>query len=288
MRIPGIRNKLSPQWKFSQKGNLWKFVFAGKKIIAGETRDIENKLLYLFTIDVETGNSYLKNFLFEEGNYWISIEGANEKFVFLNRYMSPELPFHKNIIAVDLKTGKKIWENTECQYYFSTNDVIYGLQSKFESYEYFRINMSDGTSSPVPEDEVSEVINLKEKSDEDLYNEFYDYPKPHSLYPAGENAASIFSKEFGNTKNAGEIEYVAKNNLLFFNYYSESEKSISGAKTSYKNIFCIYNLDSMKKEFEIVLNENTNYNVPDNFFIKDDYLYYLKEKKEISAIKINE
>jgi hypothetical protein len=287
MKIPGLRNKLNPQWKFSQEGNLWKFVFAGRKIIAGETRDIENKLLYLFTIDVETGKSYLKNFRFEEGNYWISIEGANDKFIFLNRYQSPELPFHKNIIAIDLKTGDKIWENTECRYYFSTNDAIYGFRSKYESYEYYRINTADGTSSLIPDEEASEVINLKEKSDEDLYSEFYDYPKPHSLYPAGENAERIFTKETGNTKNLGEIEYVVKNNLIFFNYYSEAGKSAGNEKTSYKNIFCIYNLDKMKKEFENVLNENTSYNVPDNFFIKNDYLYYLKEKKEIAAIKIN-
>jgi len=223
MKIFGKKNKLQPDWKFSQKGNLWKFVFAGGKIIAGETRDTENKLLYLFTLDTETGECFLKNFLFEDGNYWLSIEGANDRYVFLNRYQNPELPYHKNIIALDIKSGNKIWENEECQYYFSTKDEIYGYRSKFESFEYFRINLSDGSSSPVPDEKVSEIMHLKQKTDEDSFNEYYDYPKPHSIYPADENTLRIFSEETGNLKNTGEIEYVIRKNLLFFNYSNPFE-----------------------------------------------------------------
>ncbi len=284
MSIFSKKYKLSPDWKFSQNGNLWKFIFAGKSTIVGETRDIEKKLLYFFCLDAATGKQHLRNFLFEDGNYWISTEGANENTLFVSRFQSPELPYPKNIIALDLKTGKKLWENEDYVFHFCTDEKIYGIRTSGGKISYAEIDRADGSARILNDAETSELSGMKAKSDADLYTEYYDYPKPNSAYPAGSAAENIFRAETSGKIQAGEIEYITAGNLLLFNYYHESGPVPGTDRRVYKNVFCIYDSEKEEKLFEDVLNENSNYSVPDNFFMKDGRVYYLKGRNELLSI----
>jgi hypothetical protein len=280
------KNKIKPEWVFNQSGNLWKFIFGGKDFIAGETRDLEAKKLYLFTLEIATGKKFLKDFMFEDGNYWISTEGASSNILYLNRFEKPELPYHKNIIAIDLRTGKKLWENEDYQYFFSTEDKLFGIKQKFEKPELVEISIEDGSViRMVSEEEYPEVLDMKRKTDDDLYTEYYDYPKAASQFPPEKNVSEIINKEVQNAQ--GEIEYIVKNGKLFFNYYVPADVNIKDlTRKYYKNIFCIYDVETSEKLYEDVLNNSSSFNVPDNFFCKDNYLYYLREKKDIVAIKL--
>jgi hypothetical protein len=278
--------KIKPEWVFNQKGNLWKFVFGGKEFIAGETRDLEEKKLYLFTLEIQTGKRLLKEFSFEDGNYWVSIEGASSKILYLHRFEKPELPYHKNIIALDLKSGRKLWENEEYQFYFSTEETLFGVKQKFEKADLVEINITDGkVLRQIPEEEYAAILDMKRKSDDDLYTEYYDYPKSVSLYPPYDYAGEIIRAAITNAE--GEIEYILKDGKLFFNYYKPGDINIKDiTQKHYKNIFCIFDVTTGEKLYEDVLNERSSFNVPDNFFCKDNFLYYLREKKDIVAIKL--
>jgi hypothetical protein len=278
--------RIKPEWVFNQNGNLWRFVFGGKEFIAGETRDLEEKKLYLFTFDVQTGKEFLKNFLFEDGNYWISIEGATTEILYLHRFEKPELPYHKNIIAIDIRTGNRLWENEDYQYYFSTEDKLFGIKQKFEKAELVEIDVTDGrVIREISEEEYAEILEMKRKSDDDLYTEFYNYPKSVSQHPPDEIAGEIICKTVTNAE--GEIEYIIKDGKLFFNYYKPADIDTRDiTRKYYKNIFCIYDVLSGEKQYEDILNERSSFNVPDNFFCKDNFLYYLREKKDIVAIKL--
>jgi hypothetical protein len=282
------KNKIKPVWKFSQKGNLWKFIFAGEKYIVGETRDIPNKTLYLFTILIEDGKKILSDFKFDGGNYWITIEAANENTIFLSRFENPELPYPKDIIAIDIKTGKIKWENNEYVFYFCTESLLYGYKRKFETVEYVKLNIDSGkVDKLIPESENSLVTELKEKSDDDLYSEFYDYPRPVSVYPPDDVSAELIKKETEGKDVSCDIEYIVKNNKLFFNYYVKTTPDIKDlTRILFKNIFCIYDIFRGSKIFEEILNAKSSYNVPDNFFAKGNRVFYLVEKKELKAILI--
>lgn len=280
------KNKIKPEWVFNQSGNLWKFIFGGKEFIAGETRDLEEKKLYLFTLEIKTGKKMLKDFMFEEGNYWISVEGASTSILYLHRFEKPELPYHKNIIALDLRTGKKLWENEDYQYYFSTEEKLFGLKQQFEKADLVEIDIADGkVIRKVSEEDYAEILDMKRKTDDDLFTEYYDYPKGVSQFPPETGVGTIIEEETRNTE--GEIEYIVKDGKLCFNYYKPADINIKDiSRKYYKNIFCIYDIETREKLYEDVLNERSSYNVPDNFFCKGDYLYYLREKKDIVAIKL--
>lgn len=280
------RNRIKPLWKFSQKGNLWKFIFAGNKYITGETRDITDKTLYLFSIRISDGSKMLTDFKFDNGNYWITVEAANEKSIFLSRFENPELPYPKDIISLDIETGESMWENSDYIFYFCTENILYGYKRKFETVEYAELDPVTGmVRRIIPENENPSISELKTKSDEDLYSEFYDYPKSNSLYPAVPACAELIESEINGKDINGDIEYIIKKGKIIFNYYIKTAPELNDiTRTFWKNIFCIYDIEKKKKIFEETLTERSSYNVPDNFFSRGDYLFYLVGKKELKAI----
>lgn len=288
MRLFG-KNKIKTNWSFAQNQNIFKFIFGGRKFIAGETRDIENKALELFTLDYTNGKTYLKNFSFEENNYWVSIEGAAEKILFLGRFEKPELPYQKNIIALDIQTGKKLWENEIYSFLFNTESVLYGIKKGFESNQIVEISMLTGeiirTLKP---DEHLEVFNLR-NSNEDYVYENSNYPVLFVKENAEKELMRIFDSMCYCKYDIGAIEYIQKGSLLIFNYYIKfTTKESNQAKNLFENRFTVYNTSTEDILFEEVLNKSANYCVPDNFFIKDNYLFYLKEKKELHCINLTQ
>ena len=284
------KNKIKPLWTFSQKGNLWRFFFAGSNIIIGETRDIESKIVYFFSLDVNTGKAFIKNFRFEKEDYWISIEGLNERLFFLHRFERPDLPHHKGIIALDNFSGEKLWENNEYLYLFCTNDSLYAYREKFEGKEIVELNINTGElMKTFEQEEHDKIYNLRDKTLEESTYEKYNYPKPFNIENIPDALNKIFNIELNKTDTAGKLEYISKDDYLIFNYYLNKAADMKSTdKKSYENRFCIYKTNGAEKIYKDTLNESSAYNVPDNFFIKDDNLYYLKEKKELIAINLKQ
>jgi len=278
--------KLKPDWIFSQSGNLWRFIFGGENYIVGETRDLTKRIVYFFVIDILTGKNILKNFLFEDGNYWISIEGASSDYIFLHRYDKPELPYHKNIIALNLKTGEKLWENGDYIYLYNTEKNIYGIKQKFESFEIAELNLSDGKlKNRIPESGHSEIYKLRENNEE-LQLEFSNYPVKY-VQTHNEDISEIINKESANLEIKGDIEYILKDRYLIFNYYVNAGIDFKDLnRRFFENRLRIFDVNTGELLYSDIMNEKSTYNVPDNFFIRKNFLFYLREKKEIVSITL--
>lgn len=282
------KNKLEIFWSFSQSGNIWRFIFGGDKYIVGETRDKVNKKLYLFTLDIYTGKIFLKNYSFENDNFWISIEGANEKVFFLGRFENPELPYQKNIIAINIETGEKIWENNEYSYLLNTENQIYGIKRKFESNEIAELDIKTGEKTrSLSEGEHINILDLRNKNEDYIY-ENSNYPIVYNKSEAEENIIKVIEDIFVKERNIQSIEYIQKDSLLIFNYYVNFATDTQNSEIIiYKNKFMIYDLKKECILFEDILNKKTNYCVPDNFFIRNNFIFYLKEKNLLNCIKLN-
>jgi hypothetical protein len=279
--------KLKTFWTFSQTGNMWRFIFGGDKYIVGETRDKGNKKLYLFVIDFTSGKVLHKNFEFEKDNFWITVEGATDKLFYLSRFEKPETLQQKNIIAIDILTGEKIWENEKYSFLFNTDDSVFGLYRGFESIEIAKLDIATGkVKEIIPPEEHIKIFELR-NSNEDYVYENSNYPIVYKKEEAGEKISSVLDDICLKNNDVESIEYIQKGSLLIFNYYikfpTESNKTGSNI---YENRLMIYDMNSSEILFEDILNKSTNYCVPDNFFIKKEILFYLKEKNELHCLKI--
>jgi hypothetical protein len=265
-------DKLSPLWQFSQKGNIFRLHFADDDILTGETRDPETKRVYFFSLDVKTGKVFLKNFVFENEDFWVGSENAGGRFIFLHRFAQPEMPMHKGIIALDAKSGEKIWENEELEYIFHNADGVYAVRQLFESTEISLLDFNTGRLiRKFSNEENSGVYELREKSTYEYFDAEFRYPETVPHY--------IIEKELKDKNIFGSAETIIFADKIIFNYHIKHEKFLD-------NIFCIYDLDSGEKLFEDILNKDASYQVPDSFFIKGRYLFCLKGKNQIIAFKL--
>lgn len=290
MKLFRKKKTLEPKWKFSQKGNLWRFYFGGNELIAGETRDLDTKKVYLFSLNYKTGEVYLKDFIYDEGNYLITIENATEKFILISRFERPEMPVHKGITALDIKTGEIIWQIEKNEYLFHTGNRLYAYQQRFEDTVLYEYELETGNGiREIPNEIHKEIYTLRDESCDDLFNETYNYPCVFSEGDFSSLADKILKDELKNIKTFSEPEAIERDNFFIFNFYEDKGINLKDLnKKNLRNILRIY--DKVKKEllYEDVLNETCSYNVPDNFFFKENYLFYLKEKHELISININE
>lgn len=278
------KNKLYPHWTFSQSGNLWRFIFAGKDIIAGETRDIDKRLLYLFSMNIITGEIFLKDYMFEDGNYWISIESGSSDTIFLNRYQQPDLPYHKNIVALDIKTGNKKWENEEYLYFHHTENEVYAYKQLFEDSEFVRLDLVTGKRIEVLEAaKKNEVYKIRYNDDKIRYRDVTYAEELSSNHPDS-NICFIIDKEVSDTNAGGNIEYIIYKNFLIFNYYEKVPNK--NQQLLLENRLRIFDIPTKKKLYADILNYNSAYKVPDNFLVYKNVLLYLRNKKEIVTIKL--
>ncbi|MBN1632578.1 MAG: DUF4905 domain-containing protein [Ignavibacteria bacterium] len=279
------KKKYKINWKFSQKGNLWKIIFAGNEIICGETRNTVKKESYFFSVDVKTGKSLLKNYVPEKDNFWITLEDASSKYFFLSRFEQPGMPNHSSIIAVDLKSGNKIWENTELEFFYNTEDMVIAYKQNFESAEIYELNAVTGeVIKKHTENMYGHFYKLREKIISEKYNEINDYPVSFSNNSSN-SVKDVLNIEIKNT-SASNPEFIERDDKVIFNYYRDKSHDLNNInKKNFSNIICIYDKSGLIL-YKDILNESTSYKVPDNFFTKDEYLYYIKEKNELINIKL--
>jgi hypothetical protein len=290
MKLFGNKNSLKPLWRFSQKGNLWRFHFGGNEFIAGETRDMNTKKVYLFSLNYKTGKVYLKDFIFDEGNFLITLENVTDKFILVSEFERPEMPVHKGITALDIKTGEVIWQINSNEYLFHTGGRLFAYQQRFESTVLYEYELETGKLvREIPSEMNKEIYTLRDESSDDLFEESYNYPRAFSDDGFSESARNILQSELKNVKTFSEPEAIENKNYFIFNFYEDKGINLKDLnERNLKNIFRIYDIKNEELLYEDELNETCRFNVPDNFFIKDNYLFYLKEKQELISIQINE
>ncbi len=279
-------NLLKPSWSFSQQGNLWRIFITSNDILIGETRNLEEKIVYFFSLNLENGEHYLKNYLFEEGNYWISIEGYNSGNIFLHRFENPNLPDHKGIIDIDIRTGEVKWENKNMLYFFNSENEIYGYKQQFESFKYFNLGLENGLLlNEVSQENLTALFELRQNTSDGLYLNNY-YTDNFDLTQIDSSLSRILNLEINNKDIYGEVEYIQFDKYFIFNYHIKKINLKDLNNVYLENILCIYDVENKTKVYSDILNKNARFNVPDSYFVHKDYLIYVKEKKEIITIKL--
>jgi hypothetical protein len=215
------------------------------------------------------------------------VEGATEEAFYLSRFEKPETLYQKSIISVDINTGERIWENEKYSFLFNTNDALYGILRRFEDNEIVELDIKSGELKKTfkPEEHI-EVFKIR-NSNEDYIYENSNYPIVYNIDEAGEFISSVLNDLCLKDNEVETIEYIQKASLLIFNYYIKLNAGENKpGSVLYENRFVVYDTNKTEILFEDILNKSTSFCVPDSFFIKNDYLFYLKEKNELHCIKL--
>jgi len=270
--------KLKKSFSFSDKKQIWRLLIDNNDKLFVETRDIDKKEVFFHCFDLTKGKKIFKNFQMEE-KYWIGIEAVKDNVILFHKFIKPDMPEHKQIIAFDIVEQKTIWENLDYSFLTIFENKIYAFNQLFEGRELFVLDFASGEVIEELGSDVNVINEIVNKA-RDAEN-FSDYKYPESVNEyLDENIKSIITNETENSVITGEIEFLHFEDILLFNYHSKVEGNWIN------NNFVVYSLDKNKKLLAETINKNLNAYVPDSFFVYKNLLILLKNKNEIVVHKI--
>lgn len=273
--------KVQKLFSYSNNRQIWRILLTELNQIVIEERDIFLKKVYFSCIDKNTGRTFWGDKKFLNEDYWIGIETVFRDMLFLHLFEKPDMPKHKQIIGVDLRTGEVLWVNSELTFDSLIAGSIFAYKQKFESREFFELDFQTGEILDSFGEDASRINERKQSWNNET---FISTQFPFSLMEGVEfdEPRKYILNIIGDTKYVGSIEFMEYKNLLLFNYY---EKVIESSLT---NRLCIVDKATEKILLRETLNNFSPAPVPDSFFIDDGNLYFIKDKKEIVAISLLE
>lgn len=272
-------SKIQKLFSFNQGRNIWRIILTDLEQIIIEERDVQKKEVYFSCIDRVNGNFFWKNKTFLDEKFWIGIESTISKYLILHQFEKPDMPNHKKIINVDLKSGEILWVNDDLTFFNIDENYVYGYIPQFDKNEFFKLSIEDGNivSNLGCDDEARAVLNSINEKD---YSR-YQFTQMLSGSDGEEEISSLINRFLPNSSYLNFCEYIDRRDLLIFNVYDKIEPR------SLINRLIVFDKIEEKPILIETLNSSTPAPVPDSFFMYDDDLYFIKDKMELVGYRIN-
>ncbi len=273
-----------PAWQYTASGMIWRILFSESGKIAGEDRDQKTKSVSFFCLEESSGRVLWEKLQMEE-QWWIGMESTHKNILFLHEYEKPDFPTHLRISAIDLETGKVLWRNPELQFLFAAEGEVYACKDLFEKRIFFELDACTGQIVQEFGDDET-VVNAKRmlfRSGQ--INGAFDFPMEHQESD-DDDVNEVLTRTIDQRKLVGQPEWIRKDNLLLFNYHQLTNER-RGEQALLDNCFKIVDLKKGAVVFSEILNKNVVNAVPDAFFVKDDAVYFIKEKITLTAIRLS-
>ena len=250
----------------------------------GEDRNVRTKSVSFFSVGQDSGQEVWHHHPSAQ-SWWIGLEAVHRDVVLLHEYASPDLPDHKKIHALDLQTGRPLWSNIEMRFVLACDQSVIGGSDTFDRRLYYELDLHSGNvQGEVSLDRVSELRNSARIRN----NEIAEFPAQISLPDVTEAGISIghfFQSTRGGWNEIRQTEYMERENILIIGYYEDKSSNRDGSLLEHHLAL----VDRGRNEVVFVdrLETNVAQAVPDSFFSIGSMLYYVKDKKQLKAIRVN-
>lgn len=274
--------QIKPEWEFSTQDLVWQIAMSPHDTILIETRDQTKKSTKYCCLHAQTGMPLWSEREFDEP-WWIGIETIYEHWIVFHGYTRPDMPEHRGIRIVDLLTGREIWKNDELTYWFMYAQKLYAYKYLFENRKGYELDVDTGTILEDYSDRLEYLHELKNASNQQASE------RPQEIYfgelltqkPNESGPGAFIYKLIGNQVLNDCIEYLIRNNIVLITYY---EKEQDDQQTKFRNVFMVYESNRKKMLFKDILAHGIDAPNPGSFFVKGDFVYYIKNQHTIIAL----
>ena len=211
--------KLKKLYRHDNGKQIWRILPTTNKKLAIEERELKTKEVYFSCVDIESGKKVFNELQLEE-KHWIGIESICNDIIYFHTYGKPDMPAHKSIIAFDILSKSILWRNDNYVFAFIYEEKVYCYQQRFENRIFFALDYLTGNIVDDFGNDVSVLNQLKEKVDEEFWQQNYLFPENfiRTNIPV-EEYQKYLQQILTNNIVKGELNYLKINNLLLFNFY---------------------------------------------------------------------
>lgn len=257
---------------FSNSREIWRVIPAGEDKLLIEERNKKTKEVYFNCIQIKTGKTLLKSYQLKD-KFWIGVESVYNDIIFFHRFIKPDLPTHKDIIAFDMNKKEILWENNDLVFLTISDDNLYGYKALFEGREFYKLNINTG-----------DVIKKLEKApDKNTIEQFQNSTLKDfcfsSIYSNDlelkENVPDIIRAVKEENVVTGRVELLVYNDVLFLSFH------VQGKNGKLNKLLNVIDIVTGKIILKRIINFNIKAFIPDSFFLIKNYLFVLIETKKL-------
>jgi hypothetical protein len=269
---------LESAWKYDVKGVIWRIHPTSQGVLMGEERRIDQKKALFFCLDCQNGRE-----LWQQPSpgdaWWIGIETVCRDTVFFHGFATPNLPLHRGVIALDVLTGNKLWEDKELEFVGSADDFVVGSQETSAGRSLVVLDRRSGTRRNDQEasDLLAQRLNREEAEGE------IKFPVP--LNQLDDQVVAAIRGSSGTDALAGPVEIVEDKGLIVFDH---NEVSTAGAPRSplFSSMIAVVERATGALLYRDTVCSVAAAVIPELFFVQHDVLYYIKERQTLIAVRL--
>jgi hypothetical protein len=247
-------------------------------MLLGEERDLGSRSASFFCLDRRSGKALWKNASFGEA-WWIGIEAVADGVLLLHLFATPELPVHHGIIAVDLENGGILWSTKEL-----TFTSVLGLQ--------LYASKRGMSGDVLVEVELKTGAILRELRDSNLPGEVG--PVNHGIQysiPLDRQSGSLASETLRRSPRqmnaVGPVEVVEGSRFTAFSHLEKTGPQTADQPNLVNTVFVVESSDG-REVFSDTLRTDVQTESPEQIFVWDSFLYYIKQRRELKAVRLPE
>ncbi len=280
-----FKKSLKPSWTFprspeNSNKKIWRLL-PGSGILAVELRDVDKKEVEFAGIDLNTGAPLWQNLQLEE-KWWVNINKIYQDVLLLQQFVRPDMPQPGKIFAVDIFTGKILWQDEAVEFLNAADGRVYGIRRTFQSEEVIGLNPKTGEAEIAlsVDDPRSRVLNnvfepeeysLPVPLEEAEETRHGDVANVAHVFPAGAKSPTIIKSSSGK-EVAG--------------YHVQSGTDGKGIQT-FDSLIKIADPDG-KVIFEDRADSGVYTTLQDFYFVVNEELIYVRNSNEVVAVKLDD
>lgn len=277
------KKQLEPAWIFEADGDLWRLIPTINGHIFGETRNTTKKSVSFFYLDRQTGAEIRTGITLDE-KWWVGIEDVCENIAFFHHFKSPDMPIHKKIIALDIHSNTILWKNEDLVFVAVANNLLYAFSDTSERRSFLELDLHTGT---VLREVDGEFVNSARNSVFEQQSAFIRFPA-NAGQGSGmpQNVLTALGRRSGNKYQPLALESIAERDIAILKL-SENMNDSAMEFDIQEKIFA-FRISDGAELYSDTVSEHAGSIVPDTFLVVNDFLYYVKEKRQLVAVRLFE
>ena len=274
-----FRTSLKPKWVFKTDKKVWRLL-PGSGVLATELRDPDLKITEYAAIDLSSGAPLWQGLRLEE-SWWIAMNRIYRDIFLLQQFVKPDMPTAGKIYAIDLFTGKLLWQNHELTYLNASGDTIYGIREAVGSEGIVGLDFRTGEEKIVlaADDPKVDELSFPSHEDEFVLSSFFEEIED-TLPP--ERAAILKETPPEQAKNPTCIPSAFGKDIV--GYYTEAGKDEKGIQL-YDSHLTVSD-QAGKILFEDTVDKGVYTTLGDFYFVVGTDLIYARNSSEIVALDL--
>ncbi len=286
MRLFGASSghRIQPAWTYNAKGAIWGIHPAGAGMLVGEERRVEDRKAVFFCLDRENGQELWQ--LASPGNdWWIGIEGVFGDTVLFYGFATPNLPQHRGIIAVDVSTGKKLWENSRLEFSSVTDTGVLASSEEPDGHSWIELDLRTGERLRSPD--AADVRSLKKEGALLARGEGnVSFPVPLELLsPEHHDVEAVIRSHYQTASLAGSVEVVEQEGWIVFGYHEQFQRS-TAQDPLYTSVLKVVERSTGTLVYSDTIDEGLHALSPGHFVVQHDMLYDIKARQTLTAVRL--